>query len=56
MRTFTRSILIALLLIIAAWLKAAKETKGGSNMMVAIRFPIAEGAGGEGDFRLLISW
>lgn len=38
-----------------AWLKAAKNTKGGSNMTVAIRFPIAEGEGAEGDFRFVIS-
>ena len=39
----------------AAWLEAAKQTKGGSNMMVVVRFPIAEGPEGEGDFRFVIS-
>lgn len=88
MKIFTRSILIALLLIIAApaysnpglqaiqifvcdfnddatsdqvlemsaaWLKAARKTKGGENMKLVIRFPIAEGAAGEGDFRFVIA-
>ena len=38
----------------AAWKKAAKETKGGENMTVAIRFPIAEGSSGHGDFRFVV--
>lgn len=88
MKTFTRSILVSLLLIIAApaysasdlqaiqifdctfnddatpdqvmemasaWLKAAKGIKGGKNMDAYIRFPVAEGPGGEGDFRFVIT-
>ena len=88
MKTFTRSILVSLLLIIAApaysapglqaiqifnctfnddatavqvmevasaWLKAAKGMKGGENMDAGIRFPVAEGTGGEGDFRFVIT-
>ena len=88
MKAFARSILVALLLLIAVpaysapgmqvvqifncefnddatadqvlklaevWLSAAKDTKGGSNIVVAIRFPIAEGAATEGDFRFVIS-
>jgi hypothetical protein len=91
MKTFTRSILVALLLIIAApaysapgtqaiqifvceysednenanadtlfamastWLKAAKTMPGGKGMKAFIRFPITEGAQGEGDFRFVIS-
>jgi len=39
----------------AAWLKAAKKTKGGENMKLVIRFPIAEGAEAEGDFRFVLS-
>ena len=39
----------------ATWLEAAKQTKGGSNMVVVVRFPIAEGPTGEGDFRFVIS-
>ena len=88
MKTITRSILVSLLLIIAApaysdsshvlqifrcefndekttetevlelaatWLKAAKQMKGGENMQLVIRFPIAVGAGGVGDFTWVIS-
>lgn len=88
MKTFSRTIIVALLLLVAApafagpamqvaqifncefneeataeqvlkvakvWLDAAKDTKGGENMMVAVRFPIAEGMGNEGDFRFVIS-
>jgi hypothetical protein len=87
MKTFTRSILVSLFLIIGApaysdsgmeaiqifdcefnddatseqvlavsadWLKAARNTKGGKNLNVAIRFPIAEGEAGDGDFRFVI--
>jgi hypothetical protein len=39
----------------AAWLKAAKKMKGGANMELAIRFPIAVGVGVEGDFTWVIS-
>jgi hypothetical protein len=39
----------------ATWLKAARKTKGGENMKLVIRFPIAEGAEGEGDFRFVIA-
>ena len=39
----------------AAWLKAARKTKGGENMSLVIRFPIAEGPAGEGDFRFVIT-
>ena len=39
----------------AAWLKAAKQTKGGENIRLVIRFPIAVGAGGIGDFTWVIS-
>ena len=38
-----------------AWLKAAKKTPGGANMNLAIRFPIAEGDGVDGDFVWVIS-
>ncbi len=88
MKTFTRSILVSLLLIIAApaysasglltiqifnctfnddatpdqvmavasaFLKAAKGMKGGKNMDAYIRFPVAEGTDGEGDFRFVIA-
>jgi hypothetical protein len=89
MKTFTRSILVSLFLIIAApvysasgsqvlqifvcefndeatsedqvlelaaaWLKAAKQTKGGENMDLVIRFPIAVGVGGAGDFTWVIT-
>jgi hypothetical protein len=88
MKTFSRSILVSLLLIIAApaysetlqaiqvfrcefnnekteaedvlklaaaWLKAAKQTPGGANMSLVIRFPIADGEGSESDFTWLIS-
>jgi hypothetical protein len=90
MKTFTRSILVSLFLIIAApafsaigpglqavqifvcefnddataeqvmemsaaWHKAATKVKGGENMSVYIRFPIAEGSAGEGDFRFVIT-
>jgi hypothetical protein len=39
----------------AAWLKAAKQTKGGENMSLAVRFPIAVGMGGVADFTWVIS-
>ena len=39
----------------AAWLKAAKKTKGGENMSLAVRFPIAVGVGGVADFTWVIS-
>jgi hypothetical protein len=39
----------------ATWLKAAKQMKGGENMKLVIRFPIAVGAGGVGDFTWVIS-
>jgi hypothetical protein len=39
----------------AAWLKAAKETKGGENMSLAVRFPIAVGVAGVADFTWVIS-
>jgi hypothetical protein len=39
----------------ATWLKAARKTKGGENMKLVIRFPIAEGAEGEGDFRFVLA-
>ena len=88
MKTITRSILVSLLLMIAApaysdsshvlqifrcefndektteaevlelaatWLKAAKQMKGGENMKLVIRFPIAVGAGGVGDFTWVLS-
>jgi hypothetical protein len=38
----------------AAWLTAAKNTEGGENVDVAIRFPIAEGGDAGGDFRFVI--
>ena len=38
-----------------AWLKAAKKTTGGKDIVVAIRFPIAEGGDAGGDFRFIIS-
>lgn len=43
-----------LLEITAAWLKAARKTEGGKNIDVIVRFPIAEGASDDGDFRFLI--
>jgi len=86
MKTLTRSVLIALLLLFAVpvysgamviqkfdcefngdatadqvlktaevWLDAAKNTKGGANMSVGIRFPIAEGLDSEVDFVFVIS-
>jgi len=39
----------------AAWLKAAKQTAGGENMSLVVRFPIADGEGSESDFTWLIS-
>ena len=39
----------------SAWLKAAKQTKGGENMSLAIRFPIAVGVAGVADFTWVIS-
>jgi hypothetical protein len=86
MKTFTRSLLVSLLLIIsvpafsatdttavqifvcefngdatsdqllevtAAWIEAARKTPGGEDIDVAIRFPIAEGAGASGHFRFV---
>ena len=88
MKIVARSILVSLLLIIAApaysnsglqaiqifvcefnddatadqvlamastWLKAARGMKGGKNLDAYIRFPVAEGTGGEGDFRFVIT-
>jgi hypothetical protein len=37
-----------------AWLKAAKQTKGGKNMSLVVRFPIAAGLGGVADFTWVI--
>lgn len=37
------------------WLKAAKETKGGKNMSLAVRFPVAVGEAGASDFTWVIS-
>jgi len=39
----------------SAWLKAAKGMDGGASMDAYIRFPVAEGTGGEGDFRFVIT-
>jgi hypothetical protein len=44
-----------LLDVTVAWLKAANKTKGGKNIDVGIRFPIAEGEGADGDFRFVIT-
>jgi hypothetical protein len=88
MKIFTKSLLVALPLIIAApaysdsleaiqifrcefsdettsedavvelaavWLKAAKQTAGGKNMRLAVRFPIADGERSESDFTWVIS-
>lgn len=44
-----------LLAVTSTWLKAAKKTKGGKNVDVAIRFPVAEGTGAGGDFRFVIT-
>ncbi|MEH6591940.1 MAG: hypothetical protein V7746_16885 [Halioglobus sp.] len=44
-----------LLEVTAAWLKAANKTKGGKDIKVGIRFPIAEGGDAGGDFRFVIS-
>ncbi len=43
-----------LLAVTATWLKAARSTKGGKEIDVAIRFPIAEGGDAGGDFRFVI--
>ena len=43
-----------LLDVTAKWIKAARDTKGGKDIDVAIRFPIAEGAEAGGDFRFVI--
>ena len=43
-----------LLEVTAGWLKAARDTKGGKDIDVAIRFPIAEGGDAGGDFRFVI--
>ena len=40
--------------ITAAWRQAAMKATGGKNIDVAIRFPIAEGASDDGDFRFVI--
>ena len=45
----------AVLALAHAWLEAAKKTPGGANMSLAIRFPIAEGDGVDGDFVWVIS-
>jgi hypothetical protein len=88
METFSRSILVSLLLVIAApaysesleaiqifrcefndetttedevlevavtWLKAAKQTKGGANMRLSVRFPVAVGIAEVGDFTWVIA-
>ena len=88
MKTFTRSVLVSLLLFIAApaysgsgmqaiqifncefngdatveqvltmassWLKAANGMPGGKNLEAIIRFPVAEGPAGTGDFRFVIT-
>ena len=39
----------------SAWLKAAKGMNGGESMDAYIRFPVAEGTDGEGDFRFVIT-
>lgn len=39
----------------STWLKAARSMPGGKNMDAFIRFPIAEGPEGEGDFRFVIT-
>ena len=44
-----------LMKITKAWLKAARETTGGKDIIVGIRFPIAEGGDAGGDFRFMIS-
>jgi hypothetical protein len=36
------------------WLKAAKQTKGGKNMSLVVRFPIAAGLAGVADFTWVI--
>lgn len=38
----------------AAWFEAAKQTKGGKNIRLAVRFPIAVGEAGEADFTWVI--
>jgi hypothetical protein len=38
----------------AAWVIAARNTEGGKDIDVAIRFPIAEGGDAGGDFRFVI--
>jgi len=43
------------MVVASAWLKAAKGMKGGKNMDAYIRFPVAEGTGGDGDFRFVIT-
>ncbi len=40
--------------ITAAWIVAARNTEGGEDIDVAIRFPIAEGGDAGGDFRFVI--
>jgi hypothetical protein len=43
-----------LLEVTAEWIKAGRETEGGKNIDVAIRFPIATGADAHGDFNFVI--
>ena len=38
-----------------AWLKAAKKTPGGKNMILAVRFPVAVGGSHASDFTWVIS-
>jgi hypothetical protein len=38
----------------SAWLKAARGMPGGENMNAFIRYPIAEGPAGRGDFRFVM--
>ncbi len=39
----------------AVWLKAAKQTAGGKNMSLAVRFPVADGEASDSDFTWVIS-
>ena len=39
----------------SAWLKVARTAKGGENLNVAIRYPIAEGGEGASDFKFVIT-
>jgi hypothetical protein len=45
----------AVLDLAAAWLKAAKQTAGGKNIRLAVRFPVAIGDGSDSDFTWVIS-